>query len=60
MKKLLMTAAALLLIGAGCSGQTSGNVDVTVPEGGGTINVGGSGSGDGGSAGGGASGGYNY
>jgi len=55
-----MTAAALLLIGAGCSGQTSGNVDVTVPEGGGTINVGGSGSGDGGSAGGGASGGYNY
>lgn len=58
MKKLLAAAAALLLIGAGCGAQTSGNIDVQVPEGGGTINVGGSG--DGGSAGGGAEGGYNY
>ncbi|HTK59609.1 MAG TPA: hypothetical protein VL283_00215 [Candidatus Baltobacteraceae bacterium] len=56
MKKLLMAAAALLLIGAGCGAQTSGNVDVNVgnqPSG--TVNVGGSGS-----AGGSGAGGYQY
>lgn len=58
MKKLLMTAAALLLIGAGCGAQTSGNLDLEVPSG--SVNVGGSGeAGGSGSAGGGASGGYN-
>ena len=55
-----MTAAALLLIGAGCGAQTGANIDVTVPEGGGTIEVGGGASGEGsGSAGGSAGGGYN-
>ena len=38
MKKLLIAAAALLLIGAGCSGSTSGSADVNA----GSVNVGGS------------------
>lgn len=46
MKKLL-AAAALLLIGAGCSAQTGGNVDVQVPSGGIQIEAEGSGSGAG-------------
>lgn len=59
MKKILMTAAALLLIGAGCSAQTSGGAEVQVP--GANVQVeGGGGAGGSGSAGGGAQGGYNY
>jgi hypothetical protein len=32
MKRLLATASLLLLIGAGCSAQTSGSVDTQLPN----------------------------
>ena len=42
MKKLIAAAAVLLLIGAGCSGSSSGNLDVNAPSG--SVNVGAGGS----------------
>ena len=55
MKRLLMAAAALLLIGAGCSAQTSGSADVQVPGANVQVETGGSAGGSGN-----AQGGYNY